>query len=64
MSTGWSNWFEGGGGGGRWSTSRLRASDSGARGRCSILTRVAVLCPLVMHRKRWLRPDTTEKWFT
>ena len=52
----------------------VRASDSGARGRGSILTRFTVLCPwarhiylpkvLVIPRKRWLRPNMTEKLFT
>ena len=51
-----------------------RASDSIARGRGSILTQVAVFClskiylppksTEIIPRKRWLRPDMTEKLFT
>ena len=40
-----------------------RVSDSRARGRGSILTRVAVKV-LVIPRKQWLRPDMTDKLFT
>ena len=56
--------------GARWPSGS--ASDSRARGRGSIPTS-AVLCPwarltprivLVIPRKRWLRPDMTEKLFT
>ena len=52
----------------RWPSGRV--SDSGARGRGSILTQVAILCiwaryiylqkVIVFPRKRWLRPDMTE----
>ena len=52
----------------------VRAPYSVERGRGSILTLVAALCPcarrftpqkvLVIPRKRWLRPDMTEQLFT
>ena len=52
----------------------VRASDSAARVRVSLLTRVTMLCPLarqiyspkvlVTPRKRWPRPNMTVKLFT